>query len=66
MVTLHERIAAVLGWTVKETQGFSLQALREMVRAKDPRLAEEISGVVQRGDHILLGYEKWGKRRRWR
>ena len=50
--SLHERIAAALGWSVQETQGFSLQALRDLVRSVDPKLAEEISDLVARGGHI--------------
>lgn len=53
--SLHERIAAVLGWSVKDTQGFSLSMLREMVRGKDPQLAQEISEAVQSGKHIYQG-----------
>lgn len=50
--SLHERIAAVLGWSVKDTQGFSLSMLREMVREKDPQLAQETSDIIQGGGHI--------------
>jgi hypothetical protein len=42
-MNLHERIAKALGWTVKETQGFSLLALRDLVRPVDEKLAHEIT-----------------------
>lgn len=45
-MTLHERIATVLGWTVKDTQSLSLHSLRELVRPLDRGLAAEISGVI--------------------
>jgi hypothetical protein len=49
---IHERIAEALGWTVKETQGFSLAALKEFVRVKDPVLAQDIAVYMQTGRHI--------------
>lgn len=52
-MNIHERIAEALGWTEAETHGFSLATLREFVRVKHPKLAAEISGILQRGDHIL-------------
>lgn len=52
-MNLHERIAATLDWTVAETQGFSLPTLREMVRSKSPKLAREISLVIQ-GPLLIL------------
>jgi len=53
--TIHERVAATLGWTVADTQSFSLAMLREMVRDKNPALAEEISRMIQSGRHIVGG-----------
>lgn len=46
---IHPKIAACLGWTVIETQSFSLQALRELVRAKDPAsaLIAEITQTIE-------------------
>jgi hypothetical protein len=49
---MHRRIAAVLGWSVKETQGFSLQSLRELVRPLDPTLANEISESIRSGVYV--------------
>jgi hypothetical protein len=40
---LHARIAQALGWTVSETQNFSLQTLRDLVRPVNPKLAREIT-----------------------
>ena len=51
---MHERIAAVLNWTPAEARQFSLPALRELVRAVDPGLADEISDVVRRGEHFFV------------
>lgn len=51
--TLHDRIAQALGWTVPEAQSFSIAALREFVRVKHPKLAAEISDVIQSGSHIV-------------
>ncbi len=42
-MTLHERLAVALGWTVVQTQSFSLAALREMVRPVSPKLAHEVT-----------------------
>jgi hypothetical protein len=51
-MSLHERIAAALGWTVKETQSFSLASLRELVRPVSPKLAYELTVTIQTGDYI--------------
>ena len=48
-MTLHERIAQALGWTKEETQSFSLQSLREVVRPVSPKLAHELSTLIQSG-----------------
>jgi hypothetical protein len=45
-MTLHERIAEKLGWTVQEAQSFSLPALREVVRPVSEKLAHEITLVM--------------------
>jgi len=50
---LHERIAEVLGWPVKDTYGFDLQSLRELVRHKSPKLAAEITERIQTGAYIV-------------
>lgn len=51
-MSLHERIASALGWTVEQTQSFSLQALRDLVRPVSPKLAAEISEQIQTGAYI--------------
>lgn len=45
-MSLHERIAAALGWTVREAEGFSLATLRELVPEK---LKREISRRIVTG-----------------
>src|ERR1700733_1312699 len=50
--SLHARIAAALGWPMRDVQSMSLQSLRDLVRPVDPGLADEISRVVQAGSHI--------------
>jgi len=62
---LRVRIATILGWTPAEVNSFSLRSLREVLRTNHPprrvispvspgsKLADEISGVLQRGDHIV-------------
>lgn len=47
MLTLHERIAKALGWTVAEAQSFSLPTLRELVRPVSPKLALLITDAMQ-------------------
>lgn len=59
-VTLHERIAQALGWTVADTQSFSFQSLRELVRPVSPKLAAELDHQIQSGSYIV------GPRRRAR
>lgn len=52
-MSLHERIARALGWTVKDAQSLSMAALRDLVRPVDPCLAEDISDHIQSGRYIL-------------
>lgn len=52
-MNLHERIATALGWTVKETQGFSLQALRDLVRPVNDKLAHQITDAIQTGSYFV-------------
>jgi len=49
---LHARIAAALGWPMRDVQSVSLQSLRDLVRPVSAKLADEISRVVQAGSHI--------------
>ena len=46
---LHTRIAAVLGWTVAETQSMSMASLRELVRPVSAKLAHEITEHIRTG-----------------
>ena len=50
---LHARIAAVLGWPMKDVQSVSLQSLRDLVRPVSAKLADEISRVVQHAGHYV-------------
>lgn len=52
-MTLHERIAECLGWSVKDTQSFSLAALREMVAPKSSKLAYFITEEIRTGRHLI-------------
>jgi hypothetical protein len=52
-MTLHERIAEALGWTVKETQSFSFQTLRDLVRPVSPKLAHELTVAIQTGSYLV-------------
>lgn len=53
MNNLHERIADALGWTVEETRGFSLAALRDLVRPVSAKLAHEITVAISSGSVLL-------------
>ena len=46
-MTLHERIAQALGWTLADAQSFSLLALRDLVRPVDAKLAYEIHEALR-------------------
>jgi hypothetical protein len=50
---LHTRIATALGWTEREVRSFSLLTLREILRPRHPKLADEITGLVASGKHIF-------------
>jgi hypothetical protein len=52
-VTLHQRIAAALGWTEEQTKSFSLAALRDLVRPVNAKLAHELTQLIQSGGVIL-------------
>ena len=51
-MSLHARIAAALGWTEEQAKGFSLQALRDLVRPVSPKLANELTEAIQGGGYI--------------
>jgi hypothetical protein len=46
---IRSRAARVLGWSETDARSFSLQALRDIVRPVDPKLAQEISERVSSG-----------------
>ena len=50
---IYERVAELLGWTVAECRTFSLQMLREIIRDKDRKLADDISAVLYGEHHVL-------------
>lgn len=49
MTSLKSRIAQALGWDLEDTQRFSLQSLRELVRGTHPKLAHEITQQIASG-----------------
>jgi hypothetical protein len=49
---LHDRIAKALNWSIEETWGFSLAAMRELVRPIDPELAQDITLAVGGGSRV--------------
>lgn len=55
---LKERIAQALGWTVEQTNTFSLHALRDLVRPVSPKLAHELSEAIQSGSYITWDQPK--------
>lgn len=50
---LKARIAKVLGWTERDAAGFSLAALRELVRPLSPKLAAEVDEAIRTGSVVL-------------
>ena len=50
---IHERAAELLGWTVAECRSFNLVMLRDIVRGRDQKLADDISTVIDGGQHIM-------------
>lgn len=53
-MNLHERIAAALNWPIKDVQSVPLSGLRELVRPVSPKLAREISLIIESGSHIYV------------
>lgn len=52
-MTLHDRIAAALGWTPEQARSFSLLALRDLVHPVSPKLAHEATLTTQSGRCII-------------
>jgi hypothetical protein len=49
---LHDRIAEALNWNIEETWGFSLAAMRDLVRPVDPELAQDITLAIEGIGHV--------------
>ncbi len=52
-MSLHRRVAEVLGWDVSQAQSLSLPALRDLVRPVSPKLAYEITVALETGSVIM-------------
>lgn len=52
-MSIHERIAAALGWTLRDVNSMSMQSLRELVRPVDPSLAADITQHITSGAYIV-------------
>jgi hypothetical protein len=52
--SLHEAAARALGWSLAEASGFSLPALRDLVRAQtsDVELVDEMTRAIRTGAHV--------------
>lgn len=48
-MSLHERIAQALGWSLKDAQSLSLPSLRELVRPVSAKLTHEITLAMNEG-----------------
>lgn len=63
--TIHERVAAAIGWSLEDVQSLPLPALRNVVRAVSPKLSEEISRLIRGGEALRADLERgaaWGRR----
>lgn len=65
-VTLHERVAAALGWTAEETKQNSLWYLRDLVRQSHPKLAHEITQEIRSGRYIRGEQARIRARESWK
>lgn len=50
-MTLHQRIAEALGWSMQDVRSLSLASLRDLVQ--DPELRADITRAIARGDHLV-------------
>jgi hypothetical protein len=64
-MSLQERIAAALGWPLRDVQSMSLQSVRDLVRSVDPGLAMEISETIDSGAYITRGGKRHALKRRY-
>lgn len=62
-MNIHERIADSLGWTEDQAKSFSLPTLRALVQTVNPKLAREITLVMNSREYWFQDVPK--KRRRW-
>lgn len=51
-MTLTERVAAALGWSVEDVQSMSYQSLRDLVRPVSEKLAAELTSAMRSGAYI--------------
>lgn len=49
--SLHERAAAILGWTPREVTSIGYHTIRELVRHAAPDLAADLSAAIRAGDY---------------
>lgn len=53
MSSIHERAAASLGWSLRDTTSLSLHSLRELLRDTSPKLVAEITSEIRSGRVVL-------------
>lgn len=51
-MTLYERAAKALGWSLVDVHSFSLQSLRELAREVDPKLAADIGEQIRSAKYV--------------
>jgi hypothetical protein len=49
----EERIAAALGWSLRDVRSMSLHSLRELVRPVSAKLADELTERIRSGRVII-------------
>jgi len=50
---LRQRVADALGWTVEDTEKFSVSALRDILPERKHKLKHELNLVIRSGSHII-------------
>lgn len=50
---LRQRVADALGWTVEDTEKFSIIALRDFLPASKHKLKHELDLILRSGSHII-------------
>lgn len=51
-MSLDDRIAKRLAWSLEDVRSLSLHSLRDLVRPTSPKLAAVISDVIARGELV--------------